>query len=130
MKLNGKNILLCDCEGTMDLDAKSLEKFSDGGKVQINTHLCRVQIANFTQALGDGEPVIVACTQEAPLFNETAIDTNAETPVSYTNIRERAGWSSEGKAAMPKIMALLAEATLDAPSTTSVSLNSEGSILV
>ena len=130
MKLNGKNILLCDCEGTMDLDAKSLEKFFGGGKVPINTHLCRVQIANFTQALGEGEPVVVACTQEAPLFDETAIDTNAETPVSYTNIRERAGWSSEGGAAMPKIMALLAEATLDAPSASSVSLSSEGNILV
>lgn len=130
MKLNGKNILLCDCEGTMDLDAKSLEKFFGGGKVPINTHLCRVQIANFTQALEGGEPVIVACTQEAPLFDETAIDTNAETPVSYTNIRERAGWSSEGGAAMPKIMALLAEATLDAPPATSVSLSSEGNILV
>jgi hypothetical protein len=62
-KLNGKNILLCDCEGTMNLDAKSLEKLFGGGKVPINTHLCRVQIANFTQALGDGEPVVVACTQ-------------------------------------------------------------------
>ena len=130
MKLNGKNILLCDCEGTMDLDAKSLEKFFGGGKAPINTHLCRVQIANFTQALDGGEPVIVACTQEAPLFDETAIDTNAETPVSYTNIRERAGWSSEGGAALPKIKALLAEATLDAPPATSVSLSSEGNVLV
>jgi len=31
----------------MDLDAKALEKFF-GGKAHINTHLCRVQIANFT----------------------------------------------------------------------------------
>ena len=130
MKLNGKTILLCDCEGTMDLDAKSLEKFFGGGKVPINTHLCRAQIANFTQALEGGEPVIVACTQEAPLFDEKAVEGNPATPVSYTNIRERAGWSSQAGAALPKIKALLAEATLDAPPTTSVSLSSQGNVLV
>lgn len=130
MRLNGKNILLCDCEGTMDLNAKSLAKLFGGEKVEINTHLCRVQIANFTHAVSEGEPVVVACTQEAPLFDETAVDTKAETPVTYTNIRERAGWSSEGAEALPKIKALLAEATLDSPPATSVTLRSEGNILI
>ena len=129
MKLNGKEILICDCEGTMKLPKKSLAKFFDGD-ININTHLCRAQLANFTAAVSAGEPMIVACTQEAPLFVETAAEANPDLQISYTNIRERAGWSEEGDKALPKILALIQEATLDAPMANSISMRSEGSVLV
>jgi ferredoxin len=130
MKVNGKSILLCDCEGTMDFDAKSLAALFDGQDVVLNTHLCRSQIENFSKAVSDGEPMIVACTQEAPLFIEVAAETGGDTPISFANIRERAGWSDEAKSALPKIKALISEATLDAPLTTSVVMNSGGAVLV
>ena len=53
MKLNGKEILICDCEGTMKLPEKALAKLFDGDVV-VNTHLCRAQIANFTNAVSEG----------------------------------------------------------------------------
>ncbi len=130
MKLDGKEVLLCDCEGTMKLPGKALAKLFDGEKIKINTHLCRAQIGNFSNAVSDGSPLLVACTQEAPLFVETAFDIDPDAQISYTNIRERAGWSGEGDQALAKIKALLQEATLDAPMAASLSMRSEGSVLV
>lgn len=129
MKLNGKEILICDCEGTMKLPEKALAKLFDGDVV-VNTHLCRAQIANFTNAVSEGAPMVVACTQEAPFFVETAAEADPDISISYTNIRERAGWSHEGEKALPKIQALIHEATLEAPLASSLSMRSEGSLLV
>jgi ferredoxin len=98
--------------------------------LEINTHLCRSQIENFSKSVSEGKPMVVACTQEAPFFIETAAEIEPSTNVSYTNIRERAGWSDDAKGSLPKIKALLTESTLDAPLATSVSMTSEGSVLV
>ena len=103
MKLNGKEILICDCEGTMKLPDKALTKIFNAGEVIVNTHLCRAQIGNFNNAVSDGEPMLVACTQEAPLFIENSINSNPDSEISYVNIRERAGWSKQGEKALPKI---------------------------
>ena len=120
MKVNGKSILLCDCEGTMDFDAKSLAALFDGQDVVLNTHLCRSQIENFSKAVSDGEPMIVACTQEAPLFIEVAAETGGDTPISFANIRERAGWSDEAKSALPKFMPWGNSTAPSAPTSTVV----------
>ncbi len=130
MKLNGKEVLICDCEGTMELPEKALKKLFNVGELNINTHLCRAQIGNFNNAVSEGEPLLVTCTQEAPLFIENAIATNPDTTISYTNIRERAGWSEEGEEALAKITALIKEATLDPPLASSLSMRSEGSVLI
>lgn len=123
-----RRVLVCDCEGTMPLDAKALAKALGGGDFALNTHLCRAQIANFMNAVAGGEPLLVACTQEAPVFTETAGEAAPE--LAFVNIRERAGWSDEAPNATPKILALIAEAMLESPPTPSVTLTSAGSVLV
>ena len=130
MKINDKNVLVCACEGTIKFDKKALSKVFKGMDLEINTHLCRSQIENFSKSVSEGKPMVVACTQEAPFFIETAAEIEPSTNVSYTNIRERAGWSDDAKGSLPKIKALLTESTLDAPLATSVSMTSEGSVLV
>ena len=130
MKINDKNVLVCDCEGTIKFDKKALSKVFKGMDLEINTHLCRSQIENFSKSVSEGKPMVVACTQEAPFFIETAAEIEPTTNISYTNIRERAGWSDDAKGSLPKIKALLTESTLDAPLATSVSMTSEGSVLV
>ena len=130
MKLNGKEVLICDCEGTIKLPEKVLKKLFNNEKLNINTHLCRAQISNFNDAVSGGEPLLVSCTQEAPLFVEKAIETDPELAISYVNIRERAGWSDEGDKALPKITALIQEATLQPPMANSLTMRSEGSVLI
>ncbi|MDH5558405.1 MAG: 4Fe-4S binding protein, partial [Alphaproteobacteria bacterium] len=78
-----------------------------------------------------GGQVLVACTQEAPLFDEIADEVGgAAAALGHVNIRERAGWSADGAKATPKIAALLAEAALDMPPTPTVTMASEGVCLV
>ena len=130
MKLNDKEVLICDCEGTIKLPKKALTKLFGSGEININTHLCRAQIGNFTNAVSAGTPLLVTCTQEAPIFIENAIETDPELAISYVNIRERAGWSEHGDKALPKIAALIQEATLEPPMASSLTMRSEGSVLV
>ena len=131
MELNGKTVLVCNCEASMALDGQALARAcrSDGA-LTVNSHLCRAQLGNFRAALRHGGPLLVACTQEAPLFGEIAAQAAAETDLRFVNIREHAGWSNEGAAATPKIAALLAEAALDLPPTPTVTMRSDGVCLV
>ncbi|MEE8516820.1 MAG: 4Fe-4S binding protein [Alphaproteobacteria bacterium] len=124
-----KKILICNCEGTMALDAKALGK-ALGADLPVHHQLCRAEIANFEAAASGGEPLLVCCTQEAPLFTETLDQAHPETEAAFTNIRERAGWSDDGAAALPKIAALIAEASLDVPPAGTITLKSEGRVLV
>src|SRR5262249_15073531 len=86
----------------------------------------------FRAAAAGGESMTVACTQEAPLFSETAGEIEGAAPVemAFANIREAAGWSKEGAAAGPKMAALIAAAAEPMPETPVVSLESEGTALV
>jgi len=119
----------------MSIDAKGLAKACGvDGAPMINTQLCRSQLANFEQALADDEPLLVCCTQEAPLFLETADEHENSPEIRFTNIRERAGWSKSGrsnpKRLTPKLAALIREATLDIPGASSVTMSSDGILLI
>jgi ferredoxin len=130
MEIGGKTVLICNCEATMRLDGKALARACQSKEPFVNGQLCRAQIDNFRAAVEAGRPVLVACTQEAPLFDEVLAETAPETPVVYANIRERAGWSSQGTKATPKIAALLAEAAIELPPTPTVAMKSGGVCLV
>lgn len=96
----------------------------------VHSQLCRAQIDAFRKCLDGDAPAVVACTQEAPFFEEIREELPDAADASYVNIRERAGWSDESARAGPKIAALLAEAMLDIPQVPTVSMRSEGACLV
>jgi ferredoxin len=126
-----KIFALCDCEHSMALDAEALAKaLGLDGAPAVNTQLCRAQLENFQALLEKGVPFVAACTQESPLFQEVQAQRPDAPEISFTNIRERAGWSEEGGDATPKIAALLAEAALDIPPVPTVTMKSEGVCLV
>ncbi|ESR22878.1 4Fe-4S binding protein [Lutibaculum baratangense] len=131
MKLNGRRILLCDCERTMSLDGEALaEALGADGTPRIHTNLCRRETAAFEQALAGEGSVLVACTQEAPLFGELAEEAGHGERVDFTNIRENAGWGEQGPAAQPKIAALLAAAAYASEPAPIHTARSEGVCLV
>jgi ferredoxin len=119
-------ILICSCEDTMPLDGVAVKRACRGAEVLSAHQLCRAELDKFRTAVAGAEPLIVACTQEAPLFAEVAGDAD----VTYANIRETAGWSKDAQAAGPKMAALLAVAAEPTPEPTFVSLTSEGVILI
>lgn len=136
MEIGGKKLLVCNCESSMPLDAGKLAKACQAagaeGELALNSQLCRAQLGNFQAALRGGEPLLVACTQEAPLFAEVADETRADAEVGFTNIRETAGWSEQaaGRDGTAKMAALIAEAALDLASTPALTLTSKGVCLV
>lgn len=134
MEMGGKRVLVCNCEASMPLDEKALTKACQAagasGEADLNSQLCRAQLGNFQQAILGDQPVIVACTQEAPLFGEVAAEDNPQANIDFVNIREDAGWSAEAAGATPKIAALLAAAAVEAEPTPLVALASQGVCLV
>jgi ferredoxin len=123
-------ILICSCEDTMRLDADSVRRGCGGASVTTAQHLCRAEIERFRTAAATGEPLIVGCTQEAPLFSELAGEMKAPAPLTFVNLRETAGWSDQGAKAGPKMAALIAAAAEPVPEFSLVSLSSEGVTLV
>jgi ferredoxin len=127
-----KDKLVCNCNRTMPLDGKALARALKLGDVpQVHTELCRRHVAAFEAAVKNGGDLVVACTQEAPLFGELHEGLKGAGGLQFVNIRETAGWSSEANQATPKIAALLALADLPEPEPVPlVSYESGGELLI
>ena len=131
MGVEGKTLKVCSCNKTVAIDGRALAAALKAGEpIKVHDQLCRKDAAAFRSALGDAD-VIVACTQEAPLFGEIADAAGARPTLKFVNLREQAGWSGEGARALPKIAALLAMAALPDPEPVpAVSFKSGGQLLI
>jgi len=125
-----QKILVCSCDDSMALDGEALRRACRGADVQTATQLCRAEAERFRKIAAEGGAVTVACTQEAPLFSEIAEEAGHKGSLTFTNIRETAGWSTDGVKAGPKIAALLAAAAEPVPDIPYVALRSDGVILI
>ena len=124
MSLESKTLKVCSCNRTIALDAKALAAALKTEPLQLHHQLCRSDAGAFQAALGGGDDVLVACTQEAALFSEIA-----QKPIRFVNIRELGGWSAEKST--PKIAALIAMAALPEPEPApAVEYKSQGQVLV
>ncbi|MCM2341626.1 4Fe-4S binding protein [Rhodoferax sp.] len=122
--------LICDCNQTMPLDPRALSA-SLNEPLSLHSGLCRREAAEFLQAAGGSDVLVVACTQETRLFNELADQANLSAPIKFVNIRETGGWSRDAAKASPKIAALLAVAHLPEPEpVATVTYKSAGRALV
>jgi len=122
--------LICNCEKTMPLDEKKLGKALGNKTDKIHMSLCRAQLASFEEAAGSGDDLIVACTQEAPLFQEIANELGSESEIRFINIRENAGWSKDADTVSPKIAALIKDAEFSPKAARLKSIESDGMCLV
>lgn len=123
-----RRIVLCSCEDTMPLDIETIAKGCGGSDIASGRQLCRSELDRFRSLAAAGVELTMACTQEAPLFEEVAAEAGAA--ARFVNIRETAGWSKDAARAAPKMAALLAAAAEPAPEIPFVSLNSDGVILI
>ncbi|WP_409363376.1 4Fe-4S binding protein [Bradyrhizobium sp. AUGA SZCCT0274] len=112
----------------MPLDVPAINRGCAGKITQAN-QLCGLELERFKQALADGAPITVACTQEAPLFREVAEDF-PQAQLTFANIREAGGWSNDAAAAGPKAAALIAAAQEEMPPISMVTLESSGVALI
>ncbi len=114
----------------MPLHGDAVRHGCRGARVETAGQLCRAELDRFRAAVAAGTPLIVGCTQEAPLFAEAAEQGNKQTALSFVNVRETAGWSAQAADAGPKTAALIAAAAEPTPDIPFVTLNSEGVIMV
>jgi ferredoxin len=125
-----QTILICSCEDTMPLAGDAVRKTCRGAQVVEGRQLCRSEIERFRSAAAGGEPILVACTQEAPVFTDAAGEIDNSGALSFVNIRENAGWSKDAGAAGPKMAALIA-AAMEAPADVPmIELTSDGVTLI
>jgi ferredoxin len=123
-----KTILMCSCEDTMRLDTAAVRRGCRKSEIATFRQLCRAELEKFRNAAKAGGSLVVGCTQEAPLFTDEAGDQSGG--IDFVNLRETAGWSSEGTQAGPKMAALLAAASEPKPDYPFVTLSSEGVTLI
>jgi ferredoxin len=125
-----QTIVVCSCEDTIKLDAGALRRGCRGAALETARQLCRAEVERFQAAAAAGTPLIVGCTQEAPMFAELAENSKQGAHLTFVNLRETAGWSSQASDAGPKMAALLAAASEPTPAVPLVTLTSKGVILV
>ena len=123
-------LLVCNCEKTMQIDATALgAALGAGDELKVYTQLCRRQIQHFETTLDGGAPVLVACTQEAPLFGELAAERDFD-QIGFVNIRERAGWCETKHDVTAKMAALIEDAGYQTTPAGLMTIKSAGQCLV
>ena len=130
MTISDRQLYLCSCNGTLPIDATAIARALDlPATPPVRTMLCQKELAAFADgARGD---VLVACTQEARLCEETAEEGARTQTIRFVNLREAGGWSPEARGATPKLAALIAAASLPEPAPVAqVSYASRGQLLV
>jgi ferredoxin len=125
-----QTIVLCSCDDTMPLDAGAVRRGCRGAKVEIAGQLCRAEVERLRAAVATGGPLTIGCTQEAPLFAEMAQASGKEAKLTFVNVRETAGWSSQAADAGPKMAALVAASGERMPEVPFITLTSNGVILI
>jgi ferredoxin len=126
-----RKLLLCNCNRTMPLDGKAVAgALALDAVPHVASELCRRHVAAFEAAAKNGDDLLVACTQEAPLFRELHEEFKATGEIRFVNIRETAGWSRQSQQATAKIAALLAAAQLPDPEPVAVVSYRSGSELL
>src|SRR6266850_4112992 len=124
------HVVICSCEDTMPLDAGAVRRGCRGKDVTTARQLCRSELDRFRALARGAAALTVGCTQEAPFFSDVAAENGRTSPISYANLRETAGWSSDGAKAGPKMAALLAAAAEPVPDVPLIDVESSGVILI
>ncbi|SLN72698.1 NADH-plastoquinone oxidoreductase subunit [Roseivivax jejudonensis] len=123
-----QRILLCDCLGSQSVDPDRIAAATGLETSRVYTALCTREAEAAAREIADGE-TLVACGQEGAFFDMLAEEIGATEP-ARVDLRDRAGWSDEGRTAGPKQAALAAEALLTVPATRTRDITSEGTCLI
>ncbi|MCA6107747.1 4Fe-4S binding protein [Bradyrhizobium cenepequi] len=112
----------------MRLDTAAIRRGCANSEIRTFRHLCGAELDHFRSAAKADGALTVACTQQAAQFTDEAGERSDR--ITFTNIRETAGWSRDGATAGAKMAALLAAAAIPSPDYPLVTLSSEGVILI
>ncbi|MCG7200728.1 4Fe-4S binding protein [Marinobacter pelagius] len=128
-----KTLLLCSCDKTQSFDPEALKAAASAGQVIAVDQLCGKDMKIAAEHLSGSSEVLIACGQQAALFERLSEDIQAEiqhsAPLGTIDIRDRAGWSAPDanpKRLHAKQAALMAAAGLPAPVAPVKTIQSSG----
>ncbi len=128
-----KTLLLCTCDKSQTFDSRTLQAAAAAEQVISVDQLCGTEMKTAAEHLGGDNEVLIACGQQAALFERLGEDVEAEiqhsAPMSAIDIRDRAGWSSstaDPRRVHAKQAALIAAAQLPAPAAPVKNIESSG----
>ncbi|NCQ25390.1 MAG: 4Fe-4S dicluster domain-containing protein [Roseovarius sp.] len=123
-----KHLILCNCSSTQTLAPDGLTKASGLTCSRLHTALCTEEIDAASKAIATGN-AIICCAQERRIFEELATELEVDSP-AFIDLRDRAGWSDDPAPKLPKMAALLADASLPTPPEKTLDVVSEGLCLI
>ncbi|MFO8142615.1 MAG: 4Fe-4S binding protein, partial [Marinobacter sp.] len=128
-----KTLLLCTCDKTQSFNPEVLQAAAAAEQVIVVDQLCGTDMEIAAKHLGSSNELLIACGQQAALFERLSEDVQAEiqhsAPMRAIDIRDRAGWGSltaNPKRVHAKQAALIAAAQLPAPSAPLKTIESSG----
>ncbi len=124
-----RRIILCSCEDTMTLAPDVVRRGCPGRTLTTARQLCGAE-QDRLRSLAAGGHLTVACTNQQPLFEEIAETAGLGANLTFVNVRETAGWSTESVTSAPKMAALLAMAEHKQEPVAAVTFESEGVTLI
>ncbi|OIQ44133.1 MAG: (4Fe-4S)-binding protein [Roseobacter sp. MedPE-SW] len=123
-----KQLILCDCSGTQPLNSEALSKATGLKCSRVHSALCTTQVEAAAAAISGGESVI-CCAQEKRFFADLAAELDQPEP-PVLDLRDRAGWTADTGDLIPKMSALVAEASLQISPGKTLDVTCEGLCLI
>lgn len=123
-----KQLILCDCLGSQSIDRTALAEATGLAASPVCSTLCTTQIDRAAKALEEGESIF-CCQQEARTFEALADELGTAAP-PMVDLRDRAGWTADEGATLPKMSALIADALIASDGEKTVDVISEGLCLI
>jgi ferredoxin len=128
-----KTLLLCTCDKTQSVNTEALQTAAGAGQVVLVDQLCGSDMKTAAEHLSASNDLLIACGQQAALFERLGEDIQAEiqhsAPLGTIDLRDRAGWSApdaDPRRTQAKQAALLAASQLKAPVAPSKTIHSHG----
>ena len=123
-------IIACTCAGSVPVDCAALRKAFPSAQVDVMAECSGADLERVARLAQQDGPLVLACTCRTATLGDVLEEAGRDAPPVLVNIREPAGWSREGKAATPKMAALIALALEPAADVPMISLESAGVTIV
>lgn len=126
------HLVVCSCERsfTPDLAALAAGAGLPESRVTSCHNLCGSDRTVLSELAQTGSTMLLACRQEEATLRTILADAGHQGEQTYFDIRNAAGWSSEGGMAGPKMAALAAASRLESPALPFITLESQGVALI
>ncbi|MCA0423846.1 MAG: 4Fe-4S binding protein [Proteobacteria bacterium] len=123
-------VLACSCAGTVPVDLAALARAFPKAQLVEGNDFAGADLGRAVAAARKGAQVVVGCACRQAVIEDAFAEAGVTAGVTFANLRELAGWSTQAAAAGPKMAALVARTASPEPDVPMTSLDSEGVTII